>query len=97
MRYYNNRIAVEMHHSITDGTGGLTFLNCILGEYFRLQNIKFPYGYIKDPKEKPDNQESCDAFGKFYRPATPYQDILSSGISSSAFVDPIWQDQYYHR
>lgn len=77
VRYYNNRIAVEMHHSITDGTGGLTFLNCILGEYFRLQNIKFPYGYIKDPKEKPDNQESCDAFGKFYRPATPYQDILS--------------------
>ncbi len=37
VRAFQNRIAVEFHHSLTDGTGALTFLRAIVGEYLRLQ------------------------------------------------------------
>ena len=34
--YYRNRMAVEYFHSVTDGTGGLTFAKTLAAEYVRL-------------------------------------------------------------
>ena len=40
VRAFQNRIAVEFHHSLTDGTGAITFLRALVGEYLRLQGYK---------------------------------------------------------
>ncbi|MEG1180938.1 MAG: hypothetical protein RSD39_02785, partial [Oscillospiraceae bacterium] len=37
VRYYQNRIAVEIFHVIADGTGGLCFLQTLVAEYIRLR------------------------------------------------------------
>jgi len=37
VRYYRNRIAVEIFHVLTDGTGGLIFLKTLIAEYLRLK------------------------------------------------------------
>lgn len=36
--YFGNRISLEMSHALTDGNGGLAFLNAILYNYFIIQN-----------------------------------------------------------
>lgn len=36
-RYYQNRIAVEFFHVLTDGIGGLVFLQTLVAEYLRLK------------------------------------------------------------
>jgi len=72
VRAFQNRIAVEFHHSLSDGTGATTFLKAIVGEYLRLQGIE-----VKDwldifrPGEIPDVEEYEDAFKKNYIPAIP--------------------------
>ena len=37
VRYYENRIAVEIFHVLTDGTGGMIFLNTLIAEYITLK------------------------------------------------------------
>ena len=37
VRYYQNRIAVEFFHVLTDGTGGQVFLQTLVAEYLRLK------------------------------------------------------------
>ncbi len=37
VRYYRKRIAVEIFHVLTDGTGGLCFLKTLVAEYLRLR------------------------------------------------------------
>jgi NRPS condensation-like uncharacterized protein len=37
VRYYEKRIAVEIFHVITDGTGGMCFLKTLVAEYLRLK------------------------------------------------------------
>ena len=37
IRWYKNRIAVEFFHALTDGTGGLSFLLTLIGEYLRIR------------------------------------------------------------
>ncbi|HRV72644.1 MAG TPA: alcohol acetyltransferase [Eubacteriales bacterium] len=39
VRYYKKRIALEVFHVLTDGTGGLVFLKTLVAEY-----LKFKYG-----------------------------------------------------
>ncbi|NLO49229.1 MAG: hypothetical protein GX111_13130 [Clostridiales bacterium] len=36
--YYNNRIAVEFFHALTDGSGGMVFLKTLLAEYLSLKH-----------------------------------------------------------
>ena len=64
---YDRRIAVEFFHSLTDGTGGLTFLKALLAEYIRQR-----YGRITPPEsgilschEPPSPEELEDSFPKF--------------------------------
>ena len=49
--YYQNRIAVEFFHSVTDGTGGMAFLQNLAAE-----------GNIADPGEPPKAEEVRDCF-----------------------------------
>ena len=40
VRYYENRIAVEFFHALTDGTGAIKFLSTLVGEYIKLKYRK---------------------------------------------------------
>ena len=62
--YYHNRIAVEYFHSVTDGTGGLVFLQNLAARYLTLkEKIRIePEGNILNPAEMPKTEETRDCF-----------------------------------
>lgn len=63
---YRKRIAVEIFHSLTDGTGGLIFLKSLVAEYLELKhNIEIPCEHgILSRKERPKHYETEDSFLK---------------------------------
>lgn len=69
VRVFNKRIALEVFHALTDGTGGLIFLLSLTGEYLRLKHdIKIKYNeWVKDPLEKFDAKEMDDLFFDYAR------------------------------
>ncbi len=62
--YYQNRIAVEFFHSVTDGTGGMAFLQNLTARYLTLKEgiTVYPEGNILDLLEKPKPEEAQDCF-----------------------------------
>lgn len=72
VRAYQNRVAVEFHHSLTDATGSVTFLKSIMREYLRLDGTEVSEeSDIFKPEDKPDLEEYEDAFKKNYRKIIP--------------------------
>ena len=63
---YKNRLAVEFFHSLTDGTGGITFVKTLTAEYlYQKYGIKVPVGNgILDRLEEPSEAELEDSFLK---------------------------------
>ena len=72
VRYYENRIAAEFFHVLTDGTGGMVFLKTLVAEYMEIKNgEKIPRGNgILDCKEEPTEEETEDSFLRHARKAT---------------------------
>lgn len=64
---YQNRIAVEFFHSLTDGNGGLIFLKTLTAEYlYQKYGVKIPVGDgIFDRLEEPTPEELEDSFLKY--------------------------------
>lgn len=65
--YYKNRIAFEAHHSLGDGTGGMTVLLTMTATYLRLlghTEIENG-GMVLDINEQPDPGELEDAYMKY--------------------------------
>ena len=62
--YYGNRIAAEFFHSVTDGTGGMAFLQNLTARYLALkEGIEVPVeGNIVDVTEAPKEEETRDCF-----------------------------------
>lgn len=68
--YYQNRIAVEFFHAITDGNGGLIFLKTLAAEYLKQKHkleIPFENGVL-DRLEQPKEEELEDSFLKHKGP-----------------------------
>jgi len=67
VRYYQKRIAVEFFHVLTDGSGGLVFLQTLVAEYLRLKyGADIPRGdKILDCSEEPDPEEAEDSFAEY--------------------------------
>lgn len=64
--YYKNKVSLEVHHSLGDGTGGMYLLHTMLAEYFRLRGEKISTGYmVKDIHEKPSEGETEDAYMRY--------------------------------
>lgn len=64
--YYNCRIALEAHHSLGDGTGGMCVLQTIVAVYLRLLGHNVSNGYfVKDVNEEPAPGELEDAYMKY--------------------------------
>lgn len=66
VRYYENRIAAEFFHSLTDGTGGLIFVKTLAAEYLlQKKRVQIPFDHgVLDPTESPDSKETEDSFLK---------------------------------
>ena len=62
--YYENRIAAEFFHSVTDRTGGMTLLQNLAAVYLELKKGRaIPReGRLVDPKEEPKREETRDCF-----------------------------------
>ncbi len=62
--YYENRIAVEVFHSVTDGTGGLVLLKNLTARYLTLKyGTEIPAEEsVVDIHEKPRTEEIRDCF-----------------------------------
>lgn len=72
VRFYNQRIAVEFCHVLTDGTGAVTFLKALLFEYLKEtgKNLTETSGILTIDGE-PDPDEFEDAYNRFYKPSLP--------------------------
>lgn len=65
--YYENRIAVEFFHALTDGNGGLVFLKSLVAEYLT-QKYKISIANIEgvlDRTQEPTSEELEDSFLKY--------------------------------
>ncbi|MCD7732481.1 MAG: alpha/beta hydrolase fold domain-containing protein [Oscillospiraceae bacterium] len=64
--YYNNRIAVEFFHAVTDGTGGMIFLKTLLAEYItQKHDLRIPDGHgVLNRQAYPEPEELEDSFLK---------------------------------
>lgn len=67
---YKRRLAVEIFHSITDGTGGLIFLKTLSAEYLsRKYGLKIPAeNGVLGRLDEPDERELEDSFLKYAAP-----------------------------
>ena len=67
---YENRVAVEFFHALTDGNGGLVFLKTLVAEYlYQRYGIKVPrQDGILDRLEEPSKEELEDSFPKYAGP-----------------------------
>ncbi len=65
--YYRNRISLEVHHSLGDGTGGMCVLQTLTAEYLRLQGHGEigSGGFVLNIDEEPDSGELEDAYMKY--------------------------------
>lgn len=66
VRYYENRIAVEIFHVLADGTGGMVFLKTLVAEYLRLRyQAQIPRSAeILDCTASPKPEEMEDSFAR---------------------------------
>lgn len=65
--YYGNRIALEAHHSLGDGTGGMCVLMTVTAVYLRLLgHEEIPNeGFVLDIHDEPDEGELEDAYMRY--------------------------------
>lgn len=64
--YHECRIALEAHHSLGDGSGGMCVLQTITAVYLRLLGHKISTGgFVLDIEEEPDPEELEDAYMRY--------------------------------
>ncbi len=64
--YYENKVAVEFFHALTDGYGSVQFLSTLLAEYLRLKGNEIPPGgNVLDITQAPKESELEDSFLRY--------------------------------
>ena len=64
--YHERRIALEAHHSLGDGTGGMCVLQTMTAVYLRLLGYKISNGgFVLDVNGEPDPEELEDAYMRY--------------------------------
>lgn len=65
--YFRNRISLEAHHSLGDGTGGMCLLQTLTAEYLRLKGYTGIEngGFVLDVESEPDEEELEDAYMRY--------------------------------
>jgi len=66
VRFHGRRIALEVFHSIADGSGAMVFLKTLVAQYLNLRGADIPAANgILDCTQPPHLDESADAFPAF--------------------------------
>lgn len=64
--YYENRVSLEVFHSLSDGTGALFLLRTIIAVYLRLQGYTISNtNGVLDISKEPDPEELEDAYKRY--------------------------------
>lgn len=64
--YYGNRISLEAHHCLGDGTGGMCVLQTLTASYLGLLGHSIsPSGFVLDIHNTPDPEELEDAYMRY--------------------------------
>ena len=88
--YYGCRISVDFFHAVTDGNGGMVFLNSLIGAYLRFggQTIT-AQGHYLDDRDKPQREESVDSFMQMADLKTPktHKDVVSYKIAGERLLN----------
>lgn len=70
--YYRNRLSLEAHHSLGDGTGGMCLLQTVTSVYLKLKGHPIEFDrekekglFVLDIEEQPDPEELEDAYMKY--------------------------------
>lgn len=87
---YENRLAVEFFHALTDGNGGLVFLKTLIAEYlYQRYGIKVPKeDGVLDRLEEPSPCELEDSFLKYAGPIKhPRMEKTAFKIDGRAEID----------
>lgn len=92
--HHKKKIAVEFHHTVTDGTGALIFLKSLLSLYFEKLGIKSEKTEeIFKPNAIAHPEEFEDAYKRYFKPNLP---LLKN--ETKAFQPPLEynKDHAYH-
>lgn len=72
------RVAVEFFHALTDGSGALKFLQCLVTTYLESLGRRIDdWQTVLNPNEAPDPEESEDAFRRYLSDKVPKPARLS--------------------
>lgn len=72
VRWFGRRIAVEFNHTLTDGMGGITFLQALTAEYLHRCGVEGDDpNDLRRLRQSPDPAEGEDAFQALYDPSFP--------------------------
>lgn len=74
---YSNRLSVEFHHILTDGTGALEFLRTLAAAYLtRRGTVCADWGNVIRPESPIEKGEYDDAYAGLFREDIPFPDRL---------------------
>lgn len=92
VRYHENRIALEVFHVLSDGTGGMCFLKTLIAEYLEEKySVHISRdSSILDCSSPPSPEELEDAFIKYSR-----RHVLSRSEAAAYTVHGTQEDKHY--
>lgn len=64
--YYKKRINLEIHHSLTDGTGAVEFLRTLVMNYLKLASPELENTELDSDYDASDYEKSVDSFDWYY-------------------------------
>ena len=88
VRVFQNRIAVEFQHSLTDGTGGMAFLKALVGEYLHSRGLEVAdWQDIFRPGETPHPDEDHDSYKDNFYNYMPNPKMLNKSFQPPFAVE----------
>ena len=86
--YYDRRISVEVFHAISDGSGTLTFLRCLLAQYLRETGVEIPEFVNLDEKSTFDEWE--DAYSRYATKTCKAQPLERHVYQNKGTAEPFY-------
>ncbi|HPR47015.1 MAG TPA: hypothetical protein PK341_03405 [Spirochaetota bacterium] len=87
--YFGKKISVEFCHVLTDGTGGVMYLQSLVAEYLRLRGVAVPHddGIFAQGKT-PHPEESEDSFLRYYKDGIPFPQVEPAAFHLAGSLIP---------
>ncbi len=89
--YYENRIALEVFHSLSDGTGAFVLLKAVIARYLELSGINILNdGSLLQLEDRPTKEELEDSYNALYtkKKASKFSNIRAYRMKGTKFRAP---------